>query len=82
MSNAAQNAILADTYGLIKAHGSPVTKRAVAEAYRDLTGRDLAFDWAFEQLESRGWIKRVMGTPGGGNCVDGRYVAAPAGTGR
>ncbi len=80
-SAAAQNAVLADTLGLIKAHGSPVTKRAVAEAYRDMTGDTLAYDWAFEQLERRGWIKRVANTPGV-HCVDGRYVATRPGTGR
>ncbi len=82
MSNAAAtNAILADTFTLIRAAGAPVTKRTVSEAYQAQHGRGLAFDWAFEQLESRGWIKRVHGTPGV-DCVDGRYVATKAGSGR
>lgn len=81
MSNAAQNAILADTFVIIRSAGAPVTKRTVAEAYQAQHGRGLAFDWAFEQLQARGWISRVQGVPGR-DCVDGRYVATKPGTGR
>lgn len=80
-STAAQNAILADTYALIVSAHEPVTKRWVAEAYEAKHNARLAFDWAFEQLESRGWIVRVANVPGV-HCVDGRYQAAKAGSGR
>jgi uncharacterized protein YijF (DUF1287 family) len=82
MTNAAaQNAVLADTFALIRAADAPVTKRTVAEAYQAQHGRTLAYDWAFEQLQARGWITRVHGVPGR-DCVDGRYVAAKVGAGR
>lgn len=80
-SAAAQNAILADTFALILTAGQPVTKRSVSEAYVAKYGRPLAFDWAFEQLQTRGWILRLQNTPGV-HCVDGRYVAAKVGSGR
>lgn len=78
---AAQNAILADVHALIRASAVPVTRRAIAEAYEAKHGRRLPFDWAFEQLESRGWIVRVLNTPGV-HCVDGRWIATRPGVGR
>lgn len=83
---AAQNAILADTYALILAAGEPATKRWIAEAYEAKHGKRLPFDWAFELLESRGWIARVEApAPVNGRNVwhvDSRYQATKAGTGR